>query len=393
MRRTLKATLSGFAVLIAATFSLPTAVAAHAVDLSPNWPRAVKVSDAPMSALASAVDSTGHVHVVGAEPAAHSPLLYLTNASGRWVQTTLVRPAAKGAINRVGIAIDVDDSVWIVYTLWQDFHPCGFDSPNCHPNVRDGTYLINNAADRWSRPREVPNPATKLYWDFAVRDGRAYFAYNKYSGDDKRTGEPRFFVWFGSYDRGRWESRKIGRGWGPYLAIAANGDPWIAFTQGGPVVAHRSGANSDFNLARAPYASAVVSGFDLDAEGRPNLIVYAMPPSDAWTSVLRLDGDRWTTPRHVVKDTGTDYAVEPNGRIHWLKGRCSDTRYDGLYYGLSTARAAQLIRIDRSDRCALDGPGPAATLSVDRRGRPHVVFEVWNPTRVGTWYRVGFAQD
>lgn len=394
MYRRLIAMLGGLLFVFASTAALPMS-AARAAN---GWSQARQISDVTMDELASAVDSAGHVFVVGATDYRHGPLFLLTNASGTWVQSELAHSSRRGAINGLAIAVDTDDSVWILYHRWSFWNPCGFGCPPGGPSKLDAIYVINNVGGMWSKPVALPRRIHADLNAFSVRDGHIQLAWTR----RPRGGE--LEVRYATNASGSWISHVVGKGWGPHLELDVDGDPWLAYTApeyaGGVIVAHWNAAGTAFLKSRAPGTRAdpetsVVDGLGLDSDGRPVAFFDRYEQGQGyWTYWVRLGAAGWTAPHRLFNDYGFDFEVDASDRMHFLYDVGNYTRADGLYYGSSTGPVADPIRIDRSQRQVEDGPGAASTLTVDDGGRPHVVFAVpYNENRSGTWYITGPASD
>ena len=364
--------------------------------LASGWPRAHQISELQLWSLESAVDSNGHVHVVGADENRHSPLYHLTNASGKWLQTEILQAPRRGAVIPIGIAVDSDDSIWILFSRWSRWNECGFGGCT-GPRRLVGTYVVNNATGAWSVPLALPDAVNGRDHRFVVRNGRVHLAYSK---DLKGTTR----IWYATNAGGGWSTTQVGRGWGPFLQLGARGDPWIAYTSapyaGGVTVAHSVNGGKSFAVTAAPGTqsavdTAVVDGFDLDGAGRPVAIFDRYETDQGyWTYWVRLGSSGWTVPRRLVNRPTTAFDIGPHNRMHFLFDVWDTSHRDGLYYGSSTRGLATTRRIDRSDRFAYDAPSPPETLTLDDVGRAHVVFTIpYNDLRLGTWYLVGPALD
>lgn len=333
--------------------------------------------------LSMVLDADGAIH---AAAAVGRGIVYLTNASGEWVQTPLsLPPVPDDRDGSPSIALDRSGSMAVAFERGQCM-PLG-----CSPFQ---IYLVRNEAGVWSDPEPIAigeDPSLQL------RDGQAYLAYIASYGRSDIICELPVPVDYMTDVSGDWVTERVSRhGDVVKLRLGSDGLPRIMV---GSSYCHYLGSKGIYYATTAsaadPFLLEPIAGTSadtdifvdmaLDALDRPRAIFLRSADSDT-NFYLSGDESGWTsTELDAPMLNAVSLATGADGVAHILAQGSSGTWYLTNRGGNF---ASQQLGND------LSVWSNAAGIGLDPLGRPHVLFATgdYDQTKPGLWYTVGPAE-
>lgn len=241
------------------------AAGAATARVSPaSWSSPVRLATGIYLGMAEVVDSTNHVNIAAS---GHGGVWYITDRGGTWTKTRVLTNLHNRSYNRVSIALDPNDRVYIA----AERSSCD----DCAPGGSDGIFLVTDKGRARGTFASVPTkiaPAGSGEPSLKVSHGHIFLADVRFCC----MPGPMPPVYLRTNATGSWTQARVAKhGDAPALRIGSDGRARVAFTKPagiGYAVAHS--LTGSFSVSNVPGTSigANLAGLALDNHDQPHLV-------------------------------------------------------------------------------------------------------------------------
>jgi hypothetical protein len=279
----------------------PSVVAAASRTAQPLvWTSPLRIAPGVYSDVSEVVDSTNHVNLAAA---GHGGVWYISDRGGSWTRSLVLRDLPHRRYDRVSIALDPHDRVYIA----AERSACD----ECTPGSSDGIFLVS---DKGRARGTFPSDPMRIAPPRSGEPSLKVYGGHIFLADVRPCCQPGPLprVYLRTNASGPWTKARVARhGDAPALRIGSDGRPRVAFDLPraiGYAIAHS--VTGSFTVTAVPGTSLGdnLVGLALDAHDRPHLVwlneaVTAQAPSGLTTSTAVYD---WRTPHgwHGAEDIG-----------------------------------------------------------------------------------------
>lgn len=357
------------------------------IPVPPAMSAPVQISSSYFPDLRVATDDAGAAHVLATTEEIGRGLFHLSNASGVWTEEEITAPRAEGGDNAIVVASDTDGTIWVGFSRFEVWNPCPFE---CEPpeSRLDGLYVINNASGAWSEPERLPGGITPAF-DFEVRNGELYIAYELRQGEDPPQ------IAYATNAGGTWAQEIVGPGFWPDIELGLGGDPRIVYVTETPSTYEVTLAlrGDTWSLYPVPDSAGDPTAPHLAVTAaNATMVTYTvLDPARGYVSWRRTAESGWTDPEELAPEGLDEIAMGPGDALHYIYALAeSEDGSDGLWWGWMGGASAVNRLLDPSMRDAVDAPSAPQSIALDTSGFPHIVYGTpYDEGREGVWYVYG----